>query len=104
MRHARSATSKAGRNRHSGATSDRKSTRLNSSHRTSSYADFCLKKKTKRREPRAGGKRGTLAGLPPTLPPLLMAYRLQKRAAGIGFYSPYAKCSLARLQAAFGEV
>src|SRR5437867_9186699 len=46
MRHARSATSKAGRNRHSGATSDRKSTRLNSSHRTTSYADFCLKKKT----------------------------------------------------------
>src|SRR5206468_9132560 len=33
----------------------------------------------KRREPRAGGKRGTLAGLPPTLPPLLMAYRLQER-------------------------
>jgi len=27
----------------------------------------------KRREPRAGGKRGTLAGLPPNLPPLLMA-------------------------------
>src|SRR6266705_6418472 len=39
----------------------------------------------KRREPRAGGKRSTLAGLPPTLPPLLMAYRLQERAAGIGF-------------------
>src|SRR5260221_428656 len=34
----------------------------------------------KRREPRAGGKRGTLAGLPPTLPPLLAAYRLQERA------------------------
>ena len=42
----------------------------------------------KRREPRAGGKRGTLAGLPPTLPPLLMAYRLQERAAGIGFDWP----------------
>src|SRR5438094_3786363 len=28
-----------------GATSDRKSTRLNSSHRTISYAVFCLKKK-----------------------------------------------------------
>jgi len=38
----------------------------------------------KRREPRAGGKRSTLAGLPPTLPPLLMAYRLQERAAGSG--------------------
>ncbi len=42
----------------------------------------------KRREPRGGGKRGTLAGLPPTLPPLLMAYRLQERAAGIGFDWP----------------
>src|SRR5207248_7401464 len=29
-----------------GTTGDRKSTRLNSSHRTSSYAVFCLKKKT----------------------------------------------------------
>jgi MazG family protein len=42
----------------------------------------------KRREPRAGGKRSTLAGLPPTLPALLMAYRLQERAAGIGFDWP----------------
>ncbi len=42
----------------------------------------------KRREPRTGGKRSTLAGLPPTLPPLLMAYRLQERAAGIGFDWP----------------
>src|ERR1051325_10761432 len=42
----------------------------------------------KRREPRAGGKRWTLAGLPPTLPALLMAFRLQERAAGIGFDWP----------------
>ena len=42
----------------------------------------------KRREPRAGGKRGTLAGLPPTLPALLAAYRLQERAAGVGFDWP----------------
>ena len=35
----------------------------------------------KRRESR----RGTLDGLPPTLPDLLMAYRLQERAAGVGF-------------------
>src|ERR671918_280870 len=39
---------------------------------------------SKRREPR-GGKRTTLSGLPATLPPLLMAYRLQERAAGVGF-------------------
>ena len=29
--------------------------------------------------------RGTLDGLPPTLPPLLMAFRLQERAASVGF-------------------
>ena len=34
------------------------------------------------------GKRGTLAGLPPTLPRLLMAYRLQERASGVGFDWP----------------
>jgi MazG family protein len=52
----------------------------------------------KRREPRAGGKRGTLAGLPPTLPPLLMAYRLQERAAGIGFDWPDARGPLAKVK------
>src|SRR5256885_15116865 len=31
---------------------------------------------------------GTLRGLPPALPPLLMAYRLQERAAGGGFDCP----------------
>jgi MazG family protein len=40
---------------------------------------------TKRRE---RGPGGTLAGLPPTLPPLLMAHRLQARAAGVGFDWP----------------
>src|SRR5207248_11568401 len=36
---------------------DRKSTRLNSSHRTISYAVFCLKKKKeKRADPRAAGR------------------------------------------------
>lgn len=39
---------------------------------------------SKRREPR-GGRRTTMSGIPPTLPPLLMAYRLQERAAGVGF-------------------
>ncbi len=37
------------------------------------------------------GKGKTLAGLPPTLPPLLMAYRLQERAAGVGFDWPDAQ-------------
>lgn len=58
----------------------------------------------KRREPRAGGKRGTLAGLPPTLPPLLMAYRLQERAAGIGFDWPDASGPLAKVREEIGEL
>src|SRR5436190_3782552 len=58
----------------------------------------------KRREPRAGGKRGTLAGLPPTLPALLMAYRLQERAAGIGFDWLDAKGPLAKVKEEVGEV
>jgi len=37
----------------------------------------------KRKERGAGS--GTLRGLPPSLPPLLMAFRLQERAAGVGF-------------------
>lgn len=36
----------------------------------------------------AGGRIGTLTGLPASLPELLMAYRLQERAAGIGFDWP----------------
>jgi MazG family protein len=58
----------------------------------------------KRREPRAGGKRGTLAGLPPTLPPLLMAYRLQERAAGIGFDWPDAKGPLGKVKEETAEL
>src|SRR6266481_4524567 len=38
--------------------------------------------RVKKRERGAGS--GTLRGLPPSLPPLLMAYRLQERAAGVG--------------------
>ncbi len=43
----------------------------------------------KKRERGAGS--GTLRGLPPSLPPLLRAYRLQERAAGVGFDWPDAK-------------
>src|SRR5437879_11179359 len=38
---------------------DRKSTRLNSSHRCISYAVFCLKKKKKKNLNRMGGRRDT---------------------------------------------
>src|SRR5687768_18205106 len=41
--------SRAGGIRESGAASDRKSTRLNSSHGYISYAVFCLKKKKKKK-------------------------------------------------------
>ena len=58
----------------------------------------------KRREPRAGGKRGTLAGLPPTLPPLLMAYRLQERAAGIGFDWPDVRGPMLKVKEEIGEI
>jgi MazG family protein len=58
----------------------------------------------KRREPRAGGKRGTLAGLPATLPPLLMAYRLQERAAGIGFDWPDLKGPMAKVKEEIAEL
>lgn len=36
----------------------------------------------------AAGKRSIFAGLPPTLPALLMAFRVQERAAGVGFDWP----------------
>src|SRR6266446_88236 len=51
-----------------------------------------------------GGKRGTLAGLPPTLPPLLMAYRLQERAAGIGFDWPDTKGPMEKVKEEIGEL
>lgn len=50
------------------------------------------------------GKRGTLDGLPRTLPALLMAYRLQERAAGVGFDWPDAKGPLAKVKEETGEV
>ncbi len=58
----------------------------------------------KRREPRAGGKRSTLAGLPATMPPLLMAYRLQERAAGIGFDWPDATGPMAKVKEETAEL
>ena len=58
----------------------------------------------KRREPRAGGKRSTLAGLPATLPPLLMAERLQERAASIGFDWPDANGPLEKVKEETAEL
>jgi MazG family protein len=67
-------------------------------------ADHAKWEMVKRREPRAGGKRGTLAGLPPTMPPLLAAYRLQERAAGVGFDWPDATGPMAKVKEEVAEV
>jgi MazG family protein len=67
-------------------------------------ADHAKWEMVKRREPRAGGKRGTLAGLPPTLPALIAAYRLQERAAGVGFDWPDAKGPMAKVKEEIKEV
>ena len=52
--------------------------------------------RVKKRERGAGS--GTLRGLPPSLPPLLMAYRLQERAAGVGFDWPDARGPLDKVK------
>src|SRR5437763_291102 len=55
---------------------DRKSTRLNSSHRCISYAVFCLKKKRTRRGARGAPFRGSSASatFSPTTPPLHLSF------------------------------
>ncbi|HEU5260892.1 MAG TPA: nucleoside triphosphate pyrophosphohydrolase [Gemmatimonadales bacterium] len=58
--------------------------------------------RVKRREQRA--QSSTLRGLPPTLPPLLMAYRLQERAAGVGFDWPDARGPLDKVKEEIGEL
>ncbi len=52
--------------------------------------------RVKRKE--RGAESGTLRGLPPTLPPLLMAFRLQERAAGVGFDWPDARGPLGKVK------
>jgi nucleoside triphosphate diphosphatase len=47
---------------------------------------------------------GTLEGLPPTLPPLLMAYRLQERAASVGFDWDDVEGPLAKVKEEIAEV
>ncbi len=50
------------------------------------------------------GKRGVLDGLPPTLPSLLTAFRLQERAAGVGFDWPDATGALAKVKEETAEL
>jgi MazG family protein len=54
----------------------------------------------KRRE--RGGR--TLAGIVPTLPPLLMAGRLQERAASVGFDWPDVEGPIAKVREEVGEI
>ncbi len=58
----------------------------------------------KRRERGAGPARRTLDGLPPALPQLLMAYRLQQRAASVGFDWPDAAGPAAKVREELAEV
>jgi MazG family protein len=53
---------------------------------------------------RKEGRRGLLEGLPPTLPDLLMAYRLQERAASVGFDWPDVGGPLNKVREELGEV
>lgn len=48
--------------------------------------------------------RGVLEGLPPNLPALIMAMRLQERAAGVGFDWPDAKGPLEKVREETGEI
>jgi len=58
--------------------------------------------RVKKRERGAGS--GTLNGLPPSLPPLLMAFRLQERAAGVGFDWPDARGPLEKVREELQEL
>src|SRR5437588_1469660 len=49
-------------------------------------------------------KRGLLQGMPPTLPPLLMAFRLQERAAGVGFDWPDATGPVQKVKEEIAEL
>jgi MazG family protein len=60
--------------------------------------------RVKRGERKEGEQRGTLSGLPRTLPPLLMAFRLQERAAGVGFDWPDAKGPLDKVKEEVAEL
>jgi ATP diphosphatase len=50
------------------------------------------------------GTRGVLDGLPAALPPLLMAHRLQERAAGVGFDWPDASGPMAKVKEEIAEL
>ena len=61
-----------------------------------------MAKRNKKREQGAGSE--TLRGLPPSLPPLKMAYRLQERAAGAGFDWPDARGPMEKVKEEVAEL
>jgi uncharacterized protein YabN with tetrapyrrole methylase and pyrophosphatase domain len=61
-----------------------------------------MAKRNKKREQGAGS--GILRGLPPSLPPLEMAYRLQERAAGVGFDWPDARGPMEKVKEEVAEL
>jgi MazG family protein len=63
-----------------------------------------LKREERRLDVRRAGRPGVLDGLPPTLPDLLMAYRLQERAAGVGFDWPDSAGPAAKVREELVEV
>lgn len=58
----------------------------------------------RKRRTRASSGRSAFAGVPPQLPPLLMALRLQERAAGVGFDWPDANGPLAKVREEMAEL
>ncbi len=58
--------------------------------------------RVKRKE--RGPESGTFRGLPPSLPPLLMAFRLQERAAGVGFDWPDATGPMQKVKEEIAEL
>lgn len=63
-----------------------------------------LKREERRQEEARSGRPGVLDGLPPTLPELLMAHRLQERAAGVGFDWPDTEGPAAKVREELEEV
>ena len=58
----------------------------------------------RRKQEERAGRGGTLRGLPRALPSLLKAYRLQERAAGVGFDWPDARGPMEKVKEEIGEV
>ncbi len=71
------------------------------------HPDHAGWERVKRRERGAAadaGRGGVLGGLPRTLPPLLKAYRLQERAAGVGFDWPDVAGPVAKVREELAEL